>query len=402
VPPSRPYLVAVLAVIAIGAAVLAWRQYSELTALRASALSRDERAELQRRIWALEKLNRQLQDRLTAAPSSGGDPGRANPASSGDRPARDSAARAQSFDPRAREVALQQMAAMRELLARPDVQTLLNLQQASGVEGRYATLFKNLNLPPDQTERLKALLVERLSTRLDIFSVALEQGIDPRENPGAYRKLLANSQNEINQNIRTLIGESGFAQLQSYEQTMPQRGLVSELQQRLSYTSSPLSAAQVEQLVQVLAANPPPRPPPPDRPPTGPPPAGAQTPRGPPGSDVPGGPGLRGPDAGGLVLNTLGGPAGSVVASVFEGVGRVGGPPLTPAALSQAQTVLTPAQFTALQQIQREQQAQQQLQQMVRDALAPTLPPAQRSPAPEVSAGAAPGRSAPARRPPGK
>ncbi|MBM3854746.1 MAG: hypothetical protein FJ399_16600 [Verrucomicrobia bacterium] len=401
-PPTRPYLVAFLALFAIGTAVLAWRQYSELSALRASALSRDERAELQRRIWDLEKLNRQLQDRLAAAPSGGGDSRRATPAPPGDRPARDPAARGQPFDPRAREVALQQMTAMRELLARPDVQTLLNLQQVSGVEGRYGTLFKNLNLSPDQTERLKALLVERLSTRLDILSVALEQGLDPRDNPGAYRKLLVNSQNEINQNIRALIGDSAFDQLQSYEQTMPQRGLVNELQQRLSYTSSPLSAAQVEQLVHVLAANPPPRPPPSDRAPSGPPPTGAQVPRGPPGDGAPGTPGPRGPDAGSLVLSTLGGPAGSVVASIFEGVGRVGGPPLTPAALAQAQTVLAPAQFSALQQIQREQQAQQQLQQMVRDTLAPTLPPTQRGPAPEVSAGSAPGRSAPGRRPPGK
>jgi len=46
-----------------------------------------------------------------------------------------------------------------------------------------------------------------------------------------------------------------FAQYQNYEQTLPQRNVVTQLAQSLSYTGTPLQDAQVAQLVNILAAN---------------------------------------------------------------------------------------------------------------------------------------------------
>jgi hypothetical protein len=340
----------------LGCGLLAWRQYNELVELRASALDRGERANLQKRIWDLEKLNRSLQERAagTRGGAMAGTDATGGPDESGD--GRRPSERGGRGDPRGRgDGGMQQAAALRELMAKPEVQAMLNLQQKAGIESRYAPLFKRLNLSAVQAEQLTALLAERGTTRQDVFAAAQEQGINPRTNPEAFRKLLADAQDGINVGIKSIIGESGFAQLQNFEQTGPQRAVVGELQQRLSYTATPLSAEQSEQLVQILARNTPARPPNADAPPPGPPPVGFNPGRPMPFDGPPGGPT----------------PGTIVMPGVIESAVRMGGAPISPAAVAEAQVILSPPQAAALQQMQQLQQGQQQLQQVFRDTLAP-------------------------------
>ena len=62
----KSYLILLLAATTIGGAVLAWKQYGDLIELRAAAMNTDERADLQKRVWDLEKANRELREKLTA------------------------------------------------------------------------------------------------------------------------------------------------------------------------------------------------------------------------------------------------------------------------------------------------------------------------------------------------
>lgn len=392
----RILLPVLLVATTIGSVLLAWRQYGELVQLRAIALNRNERADLQRRIWELEKLNRDLRDqRPTGRAAEAGDPAAARDALPGG-PDRGGG----RGDPQGRgERGPPQMNALRALMDKPEVQAMINLQQKAGIEARYAPLFRNLNLTAEQTEKLTALLTERGNTRQDVFAAAREQGIDPRTNPEAYRTLLADAQNQINNGIKGVIGESGFAQFQTYEQTLPQRSVVNDLQQRLSYSSTPLTPPQAEQLIQILAQNAPPRPATPPDIPTGPNLAVAVSSQG-PGSDSHGG--GRGPDPGAMAMAVFGGGgAPGMIPGMPDGPIRVGGPPLvTDAAIAQSQSVLAPPQVAALQQLQQQQQGQQQLQQLFRDTLMP--------PGPRPDGGAAgspvvppPAPPAPNQRPPG-
>ena len=411
---AKTYVILLLAATTLGGAMLAWRQYGELVELRAANMNRDERADLHRRVWELEKLNRDLQDQLAARRNpatdvenllAGADAGGGS-AESRERPGWTKGGRG---DPRGRSGnPLQQVTAIQELMSKPEVQAMLSFQQKAAIEQRYAALFKNLNLPPDQVERLKTLLAERETTVQDVMAAARTQGLNPRDNPDAFRKMIADAQNQINEGIKATIGDNGFSQLTSYEQTLPQRNLVNELQQRLSYTNTPLTAAQAEQMVQILAATAPARSP-------GPPPGGAPAPsrtggadpgRGPGGFGPPGGPGGRGPgpDIGGLVAGVLGG--GPSLGMLMGGpdAGRSGGiVTVTPAAVAQAQTVLAPTQLAALQQIQQQQQTQQQLRQLVNDTLAANQPqpPKNAAPTPGNASGGTTGTPPPRKRPGG-
>jgi len=207
----------------------------------------------------------------------------------------------------------------------PEVQQLMNLRARGALDGRYAALFKSLGLPPEQLERFQQLLLDKQNTARDTFTAMRSQGLTPsRETGDQMRALIQNANAEIDNQIRAELGDAVFAQYQAYEQTQPQRALVDRVQQRLSYTSTPLSDQQAANLVTILA----------QASPTATDPANRNF----------------GPRAGGSA-------------------------PITDAVIAQAQTVLSAPQLTALQQLQREQEAQTQLMRQNRRNFSPTTSP---------------------------
>ena len=144
--------------------------------------------------------------------------------------------------------------AMQATMDRPEMQRLAALQQKAALDTRFAPLFKSLNLSPEKLATLKALLAEKEATMMDTMRAAREQGLDPRSDPEGFKKLVAATQAETNSAIKAAIGESAYAQYENYQATQPQRAVVSQLQQTLSYTNAPLTSAQADQMVQVLAA----------------------------------------------------------------------------------------------------------------------------------------------------
>lgn len=344
---TKNYVIALLVLTTIGGATLAWNEYRELVGLRAAALSEKERADLQKRIWDLQKANKELEERLAAA---GHVEGEEMASDAEEAPAQPGDNRGQRGPQRGNRGG-QQFAAMRELMAKPEVQALLAAGQKAVIDGRYAALFKSLNLTPEQADKLKALLAERQNVRQDVMAAAREQGLDPRTDRDSMRKLVTDSQNAINENIKSLIGADAFSKLTNYEQTMPQRDLVSVLQQRLNATDTPLTTAQAEQLVQILAANTPPRN-------TGNANAGNNEGFRFGAGGGPGGfGGFGGRDFGGGAL-------GGAVASVAG----PGAAPITAQAVAQAAPVLSQPQLDVLQQLQQQQQNAQKLQQLMRGA----------------------------------
>ena len=118
---------------------------------------------------------------------------------------------------------------------------------------RYADLFRQLNLTPAQLEKLKALLVERDTARSNVTAVAASSGLNLQQNSAEIQRLVEQAQREIEASIAQTIGAERYATFQNYQQTSTQRYTVKQLEQSLSYTSTPLNAAQGDQLVNLLA-----------------------------------------------------------------------------------------------------------------------------------------------------
>jgi hypothetical protein len=306
--------VAVLALVSVGMSALAWKYYWKSVQLEAAA-GGDDVAALRRQLAEAEKRRRELEASASARGAAREGLATNGPA---ERPAPGEGrggrgrggARGDDFQ---------------AMMDRPEMQRALALQQKAALDGRYGALFKSLNLSPEKLAAFKSLLAEKEATMMDTMRAAREQGIDPRNDPEGFKKLMATTQAEVDASIKTALGDDAYAQYQQYQATEPQRNVVSQLQKSLSYTSDPLTTAQAEQLVQVLAAN-----------------SSQSTASAP-------------PDGGGRG-GFMGGPGG----------GGGGGATITTAAVAQAQTVLSASQLQALQDLQTLQQAQQQAQQAMR------------------------------------
>jgi hypothetical protein len=316
-PKPRYYLIVLLAVTNLASALLAWNAYRESNRLRVASLQNESaREDLQKQLWALEKRKHELDAEVAGLQArsnrsdlaNGDDPGPDGQAFGG--PGR--------FDRRAR------MNNLASLLENPEFSKLWNSQQKLALDSRYSPLFKALNLSPADLDKFKSLLVEKQAAITDVMSSAREQGLDPRnpDDRAQLATLLQTAQAQVEANIQQTLGAAQFAQYQNYEQTLPQRNVVTQLAQSLSYTGTPLQDTQVAQLVNILAANTP----------------------------------AQNQNASGL---------GGLFAGMGGGFGNRTSP-ITDAAITQAQSILTDPQVAALQQLQAQQQAQRQIAQMMR------------------------------------
>ncbi|ACB76278.1 hypothetical protein [Opitutus terrae] len=245
---AKNYLLVALVLTTAGGAALAWRQHLELVKLRAAALDPKERADWQQRLWAAEKRRTELEQQLAASSSApAARDEAAEPAASADEPPGVPSVRGG-----ARGAGFNRFAAVMD---QPQVQQLMALQHKAALDSRYAGLFKRLGLSPAQLDQFKNLLVEKNTAMMDVMMAAREQGLNPRRDRAAVDQLVAEANTDIDSNIRAVLGETGFTDYKNYEQTLPQRATVNQLEQRLSYSTTPLTAEQSEQLVQILAAN---------------------------------------------------------------------------------------------------------------------------------------------------
>ncbi len=313
VPAKKNYLIGLLSITTLAAGIFAWHEHQQLVALQDA----NEQA--------VAKLNADWKNRLALA----------------EQHARDLESALASARHRADAARDEELAGGREngrggrgrggpdgrfgdflaMMDDPKFAKLMATEQRGQLDSRYAALFKSLKLSPEDLEKFKNLLVEKQNSIRDVAAAARAQGIDPRTDRAAYQQLVSQTNAEEDAAIQATLGAAGFQQYQQYEQTMPERNLVGQLDQRLSYSSVPLTSDQQDQLVQLLAQSAPP----------------ANTDN--PGRGGPGGPRYN----------------------------------VTDQAISQASAVLAPDQVAALQQLQQEQQAQRALFQQMRNQQ-PTTP----------------------------
>ena len=72
------------------------------------------------------------------------------------------------------------------------------------------------------------------------MQAAREQGINPRAVP-ALQPLVNQAMAQTDQSIQQTLGDAAFQQYQQYQQTLPERNVVNNLQQSLGYTQTPLT-----------------------------------------------------------------------------------------------------------------------------------------------------------------
>jgi hypothetical protein len=239
---SRPshILAAALALVSLGLASLVWRQRGEIARLHATLERTANVGGVRRGAGqpAASTLTRAL-----AVPLS-------RPARAVNSPARDdefvpaSAAAAPKAPRRATGLA--------RLMADPEFIRAFTMHQEGALDARFADLFRRLNLSGEELAQFKRLLVEKESVALDVVAISQETPGGPLPAAEVSASIRA-AQSSVESAILASLGRDRYAVYHDFERTIAERAMVARLEQRLSYTATPLQPAQAEAVVRILA-----------------------------------------------------------------------------------------------------------------------------------------------------
>ena len=315
----------VVALLAVGAAVYQSNQVSESTAALTTVST--ERDALRSRLAAMEKRAQQSDDSLATTQKELTDLRAAPP-----KPA---------AAPVTRPSASQSGPAMDYVLEHPEAQPTFVQQQALRVKAHYDRFLKASGLPAEKQEQFLSTMKEMAADDLDFMATLHTHGFGvgnvPEDPQGReqFEKLLADRRQEKQAEVaklRKMLGEDAFKQFAQYTATMAERNVADQMAGQLYFTDAPLTAAQADQLAQILAQN-------------------RYSPQAEPTSTLNG---IH------ITPQALQARVGQVMQQ--QGMSMMDWlAPVTDAAVSKAQAVLTPAQLAALKQVQAQQVTQIQL-----------------------------------------
>jgi hypothetical protein len=112
----------------------------------------------------------------------------------------------------------------------------------------YGPLITDLNLPPEQQQKLNDLLLDQQMQTIERSQMFNEEGMDLKK-IGETAKDIAK---ESDTAIEELLGTEKFQEFQEYKKTMPERMQLSEFKEQLQETGYPLREDQAKQMLTVL------------------------------------------------------------------------------------------------------------------------------------------------------
>ncbi|MEO6992712.1 MAG: hypothetical protein ABI273_03690 [Lacunisphaera sp.] len=136
-----------------------------------------------------------------------------------------------------------------------EVMQQANINRLAQIKRRYLPLFKQLSLSPETANSLAQLLVDRKDVSLDAAIAVVKSGGDPIANPELTANAIAAQQELIASQIKQLLGDPGYDDFISAEQSLGQSNVVTMLQKSLEYANTPLSDSQLLTVQQALEAN---------------------------------------------------------------------------------------------------------------------------------------------------
>lgn len=227
----RNWLILLIVLAALGEGWLAWREHLDNIALRGELLRVQSDTRLTKQVAELQKQNQALRQEAQ-------DVGRQREQFLAAPPA-----------PVPGPVRIGGL----DAAGNPSFIQLSSAQINAIVQHRYGAYLARLSLPPEQLARVAELLANRQQAAIDAVNAAFQQGLTPQGNLGEIKQAIAQAQSESGTQLETQLGSSGYAQLQQFEQSAPQRNAVASLQQALSATADLLTEDQAAALIPAIA-----------------------------------------------------------------------------------------------------------------------------------------------------
>jgi RNA polymerase sigma factor (sigma-70 family) len=125
--------------------------------------------------------------------------------------------------------------------------------RAEAYDIAYAAFFRQLGFTPEQREQFKALLNERMERGQRLIETMAAQGKNPDKL--AVQVIFDQTDSELQAELRAAFGDTVVDAYNHFEATRPVRAVTDQLASALFYTDAPLTVAQADQLVEIMAGN---------------------------------------------------------------------------------------------------------------------------------------------------
>ena len=136
--------------------------------------------------------------------------------------------------------------------ADPDFRETVIAQATDHLTRFYGYLFKALDLPQPELEQFKTLLVEKERLKLDTVEAQRSLGVPAPENRGLFREGVDRGQQDVDAEIKILLGDSRYIQYLQYREDLVQWTAANEIAAKLEATVTPLTDQQAKELVVLL------------------------------------------------------------------------------------------------------------------------------------------------------
>ena len=146
------------------------------------------------------------------------------------------------------------MKTLAEVFKKPEMKDVVVQQNLAQLDMIYGKLYDRLQLDNSEKQDLKNLLSERMRAELEVSMLMMSGDVSPQKAVASGQEILkANA--ESDQKIRAFLNnETDYQTFQKWEQSKPERMILSMGAAVFAGTGEPLSIAQEDQLVSAMFA----------------------------------------------------------------------------------------------------------------------------------------------------
>jgi len=138
-----------------------------------------------------------------------------------------------------------------KMLENPEMKKMMRQQQGAMMDMMYGSLFKELGLTPEETDKFKELLLDRQMKAVEGGGAFMKlQGTDADKT--AAMSELAKQQKEFDEQIKAFLGDARYTQYKDYNETLTERMTLNQYSQQMAGGQNPLSPDQSSQLLEIM------------------------------------------------------------------------------------------------------------------------------------------------------
>lgn len=141
--------------------------------------------------------------------------------------------------------------ALAKMMEDPDMKKMMRQQQLVMMDTMYGPLFKQLGLSPEETEKFKELLIDGQMKGVEGAGALFAGEREPAERIEAI-KAMGEQQKQLDEQLKTLLGEDRYAQYKDYQESMSERMALDQFQQQLAGGQNPLTEEQSGELFALM------------------------------------------------------------------------------------------------------------------------------------------------------